>query len=125
MGCSNSNEIGNKNENENENESEIEVEHNYIEEIDIAHNKRNPKKNKTEKDLNEITMHLLIVKDINDKDDFLEQDIYFLDNKTDLFNGNNNHNNLPELNSSNVEMYINGKKKKISKMLQISKSRHV
>lgn len=60
-------------------------------------------------------MILLIAKDINDKDDYLDQDIYFLDNKTDLFNGNNNHNSLPELDNSNVEMYINGKKKKFQK----------
>ena len=65
----------------------------------------------TKTDFNEISFVLLIYKDDEtDRDDFLENEIYFLDNKVDLFEGNNNHNNLKELNSSNVDLFIDGKK---------------
>ena len=66
-------------------------------------------------DFNEISIILLIYKDESDRDDFLENDIYFLDNKVDLFEGNNNHNNLKELNSTNVDLYIDGKKTRFKK----------
>jgi surface protein len=66
-------------------------------------------------DFNEINIVLLIYKDESDRDDFLENDIYFLDNKVDLFEGDNNHNNLKELNSTNVDLYIDGKKTRFKK----------
>ena len=82
---------------------------------DVNYLNKNGKSKIEPNSINMITMTLLIQKDQNDKDDFLDNYIHFLDNKTELFGGRNNYNNLKELNTSNVELYINGKKQRFKK----------
>ena len=70
-----------------------------------------------------LNMTIKIVKDEDDDDDFLENDIYFLDNMDyeDRNRVRHFHNNLKELNEFNVELFIDEKKMKFKKSFKFEK----